>query len=68
MSTLNGRISKAQEHAHALAYELAKAHQDANAIERPEGRNVMDKALTAYLAECLDASRRLEAKLNELGN
>ena len=49
--------------ASCLAKDLQQFHTESNANDRPEGPSLSDKALTAYLADCLDLLRQLENKL-----
>lgn len=43
--------------------DIQAAMKIANAIERPEGRTLADKATSAYLAECLAIATQLRERL-----
>lgn len=56
-------ITKAAQAMQFVTGDLLAAARDAAAVERPEGQSVRDRALAAYLADCLDLARKLEQKL-----
>ncbi len=63
MNEMTEQITKSCQFANMLADSIVQLHWQAAKINRPEGRNIMDKALTKYLAEALEMARQLEAKL-----
>ncbi len=66
MNELAEMIGKATYHAAMTGQYVLAAFKAANAVERPEGRNLHDKALQACLSDLLTAARAVEAKLNQL--
>lgn len=60
---LNELVTKATQNMQFVSGDLRTATKMAHEINRPEGPNLRDRALAAYLAECLDLARKLENKL-----
>lgn len=56
-------ITAATQSAAFVVSDLQEALAQANAVARPEGPSVADKALAAYLAGCLEAARKLQSDL-----
>lgn len=51
---MNDRITRAATIVSQAGCILRDAARDANALNPPEGQGLRDRALAAYLAECLD--------------
>jgi hypothetical protein len=60
---LNENLTKAIHSAGFLVGDLQAAWNDANSIVRPEGRNMGDRVLLAYLSDCLEMARKLQNQL-----
>ena len=60
---MNEKVTKATQGIWFVVSDLEAALAEANRIDRPEGRNLTDKVLSAYLADCLNAARKLQADL-----
>jgi hypothetical protein len=60
---MNDQISRAAMLASQAACILRDVALEANALNPPEGQSLRDRALAAYLAECLRLARELENKL-----
>ena len=60
---MNENITKATQTVWFLESDILAAYSESIQIERPEGRTVGDKAMTAYLADCLSDVRALQNKL-----
>ena len=56
-------VTKAAQTMQFVAGDLQAATQRANQTYNPAGPNLRDRALAAYLAECLTLARQLETKL-----
>jgi len=57
------QITKAQQCAALLVDDIQQAWASANNARRPEGPSLGDKAMAAYLSDCLQLARNLESKL-----
>lgn len=56
-------INKALASADFVVSDLQEALAQANAVARPEGPSVADKAMAVYLAGCLETARKLQSDL-----
>jgi hypothetical protein len=64
---LNEAITKAQQGIYFVVSDLEKAHACSLGIDRPEGQNRRDKALTAWLAKLMQEARQLQSALLVIG-
>jgi hypothetical protein len=60
---MNENIIKAQQTANLLAADIKAAWQDAHKACDTENASHADRALRAFLADCLQAAHALESKL-----
>lgn len=56
-------IERAAQNMEFVTSGIREAYSHHAKIERPEGRNLADKAATEYLGECLRLARELQNKL-----
>ena len=66
MDNLQSTIEAAAQRANLLSSSIRKAFAIAAKIDRPEGRNVYDKAITEHLSNLLEQARKLESALNQI--
>jgi hypothetical protein len=65
---LSEAITKAQQGIYFVVSDLEKAHACAMGIDRPEGQNRRDKALTAWLCKLMLKARQLQSDLLVIGD
>lgn len=66
MNLLTENVEKSKQMANMLRDDVQQAFKAACAVQRPEGQNLYDKALSAFLYEALEMASKLECKLNQL--
>jgi hypothetical protein len=65
---LDETITKAQQGIYFVVSDLEKAHACSIGIDRPEGQNRKDKALTAWLGKLMREARQLQSDLLAIGD
>lgn len=63
---MNESVTRAAQGTTLVVADLLEALACANTVYRPEGCSLADRATAAYLADCLEAARKLRADLERI--